>query len=281
MAASTPIPASALNPPPNPFEAMLQTLPSEIRATVLAMLRDFRIVHKDDPILQLMMVLGLYAAYFQKIPERIIQAGKTNEAQSVAALDALDVRLRNMRAFTVAIQKATDRLTAAPQEIADKFPVEQIANELRAQIDTRLKMLPLGQFEESTERVNRNLEMFLTQAAEHFDKIETELSRIQKLAAEIAKLELPKVSWWRDAGFITVGAVIAALLLWWFMVVPMQKSQPDMKAVADLLASESFIGQKAAGGFLDDQPVIIIKKENLKDAHVDPTSGSLIIHLNR
>ena len=254
---------------------MLKSLPLELQVVVERTLRGFGITNNDDPLVQVATALGLYAAYFEKIPERITDAGKTIDTQNAAALAALDIRLRVMRGFAVIIQTATDRLGTVPQEIVDQFPSQAVAEALRKDIDAALKTLPLSKFEESVNRANTNMGTFITDAKTHNDKLEKELSRLQKNAADIADLAIPGVSWWRDAGFILLSAGVTALVMWWFVV---KADAAEMKSMVD---SEGFIGTRAVAGYYNDQPVIIIPKDYFKDAKVDETTGNLTVHLNK
>jgi hypothetical protein len=274
---TTPLPPSSPGPkPPNPFEAMLKSLPLELQVAVERTLRGFGITNNDDPLVQVVTALGLYAAYFEKIPERITDAGTTIDTQNAAALGQLDIRLRVMRGFAVIIQNATDRLGAVPQEIVDKFPTQAVADELRRQIDDALKTLPLSKFEESVNRVNTSMGTFINEAKTHSDKIGSELSRLKDQANSISNLELPYVSWRRDVGFILLSAGVTALLMWWFAVRPAQSQ------VETVLNNASFIAARVSTGTDNNGlPFIFIPKDELNSDPVKQANGDELITLTK
>jgi hypothetical protein len=273
--------------PLNPFEAMIKSLPVEIQLTVEKLLRGFGITNRNDPLVQIVTALGLYAAYYEKIPARVTQAGEQIESQNQTALKSLDARVRILRGFAVVIQTATDRLATVPQEIVDNFPTQKVAEALRARIDDALHTLPLSQFEASAQRLNGHMGAFIVEAKRNENRIAEALSRLKANAADIANMEIPAVSAWRGGGFFFVGFALAALI-WWSAIKPLEQNQADakneagadMKKVVEILYSESFITRKAVGGLLDSQPVILVRRENLKDYSLNP-SGDLIVHLNK
>jgi hypothetical protein len=162
-----------------------------------------------------------------------------------------------------------------PQEIADKFPAMQIAEGLRGQIDDALRTLPITEFEKKANTITSSMGTFIKDAKASQDTIERELSRLQKNAADIANLGIPSVSWWRDFGFLLGGGILASLVMWWFVV------KADEAQMKSMVGSEGFIGTRAVAGYYNDEPIIMIPKDNLKDAKIDPATGNLMVHLNK
>jgi len=243
---------------------------------MLEVLLKSKIRSEEDPIFELMEALGLYATYFEKIPLRMTDAATTIENQNAAHLDALDPRLRVMRGSAHIIQVATDRLGRVQEEIVDKFPAQAVADKLRERIDEALKTLPLSELEESVNRVNANTSTVINEVKTHSDKIGSELSRLKDQANSISNLELPYVSWWRDARFILLSAGVTALLMWWFAVRPAQSQ------VETALNNASFIAARVSTGTdSNGQPFIYIPKDELNGDPVKQANGAELITLTK
>ena len=268
-------PSSSAGSEPNPFEAMLKVLPLEIQLEVERVLRGFGITHNDDPLVHVMVALGLFAAYYDKIPQRVRDAGETIASENKAALAALDQRVQTLRGLGTVFQKATDRLGAAPQEIVDRFPTLQIAHQIRDKIEVALKTLPLTQFEAAAKQINGNMGTFVQEAKTSQEKIEKDVVRLQKNAADIAKLAIPGISIWRDAFFVTVSVVLTAFIMWFFVL------SSNQAQVQSVLNYQGFLGTRALTGDINGVPSIVVLRYNLKSYTVDPTTGNLIVQLNK
>ena len=256
------------------LKILLEAEPVEMRADLERFLRKTEIKSDDDPLIPLMVVLKLYAAYYNTIPSKIADAGKAIDAQNKNALTSLDSRVSALQAFAVIIQKATDRLERAPQEIATKFPAQKLAEQLKTQIESELNKLKIGEFEQAVNRSSVRIETFVTQGDERAKQLDSIFSRIQKTVEGIKEMELPYVSWWRDVGFVFGGALAAAFLMWWFVV------RAEQQQISDMIQTQGFIGSQVQSGTNDNGTFLIIEKDQISVAQYND-ARDLVVYLKK
>jgi hypothetical protein len=92
------------------LKKLLEPYPAEIQLQFREAIEKLHIQNPNDPIFELMLVLGLWGTYYQKISGQIVAAGEQMKAQNETALKSLDERVRMLQGLTQTIQQATDKL---------------------------------------------------------------------------------------------------------------------------------------------------------------------------
>ncbi len=187
----------------HPFEEMLKVVPPDLRANVERLLRGFGITNNDDPVVQLMTILALYAAYYDRIPDKIVDASRSVEKLSQAteerakgSLDALDQRVRLLRDLTVLLQKVTDRLTTVPREIAERFPIEALSDVIFKKLEAELAQLNIPEFRYAIVQAQTTMQNFAIQSAASIDQMKSDIARLTEATEAIKKMHMPRRSWW-------------------------------------------------------------------------------------
>ena len=259
-------------PDPNdPFEKLLKECPDvgvreKLRAAKDAL--DFQ--NPDDPIFQLMRVLGTWAVYYKTIPELITKEVEKVIAENEKAEKSLNLRVREVVGAAHLLQRAHD-------EIEKTVPAE-VAKNVAARVNAAIAQLPLASFTETISQASTAARIAASTADESSKKVKAAVDTIDGYADQLRNLPGP---FWRNVGFALLGAAITAAVGWWFVVRPMEKERPDMKYVAQAYYNESFIGKRAVAGFIDDQPVIVIGKDDWESHREDPQTGRLTVFLKK
>ena len=266
---------------PQPLlEVLLEPFPSEVQNLFRQAKDRARIINPEDPFYQMLIVLNLYAAFYQKIPERVIEAAKQIAKGNEKATSELQQRVELLQGLSQAINQSTERLSHASNEIVDKFPVEQIAKSVGQRVDRTLESLPLASFERQVAAAQTTMARLADTAAASANAVNESTARINRCAQELKATDLPFMSFWSNAGFTLVGAAVTWLMMWLIVVRPLQDNQPDMKKVAELLRNEAYIGYSAVAGYTNDEPVIMVPPSKLRSYNVDE-QGNLLVHLNK
>jgi hypothetical protein len=162
--ASTPRPPS----PSSALETILTGLPPETKAQVLQLVVDANLTDKDDILYQIIAVLGIYAAYFERIPNQIadnlhIRLSSLQESaaqlqkvsadghqklqeEGVALIGALQEFVILTQSVKSETSQALEKTATHLQELSDKFSQEirdkvvtKTLDELVSKIDSTLQ----------------------------------------------------------------------------------------------------------------------------------------------
>lgn len=249
------------------LEELLKAYPQEVRLKFREALERLRIVNKDDPILELMLVLGLWGVYYQKISGQVVEAGEQIELQNKAALTSLDERVRILQGLAQIIQQATDRLDTAGNDIVKRFTANEIARQVNDEIAGKLKAMRFGDLWTDLGLLSKNLEKVRGMAGD----IEERVKRMESCTNKLERMPLPRFSLAWSAACIAFGAVITALGFWLFLI------QPEMERQANFMRNEYYIGQRALSGMVKGQQVISVNAHDIDRYKND--DGNLTIWL--
>ena len=266
MKGTEPTTASTVSPI---LEELLKPYPPDVRLLFREALARLRIVNKDDPILELMHVLGLWGVYYQKISGQIVTTGGQIKGQNEEALASLDDRVRLLQGLAQMIQQATDRLGTAGAEIVRRFPVEAIARQVASRVDAKISTMPIENFEEKVSTANQSLRAFAALA----DKLEAGVKRVESCAKRLDETPLPRISWWWSVSCIGLGVVLTLGGVWLF------KTRPEMERTADFLRNEYYIGRRAISGMQEDGRQVIIVSGQELDTYQRDSNGTLTVWL--
>jgi len=259
---------------PNLLAKLLETQSPEMRLKIREAVERLHIVNPDDPIFELMLVLGLWGTYYQKIPGQVTQAGQDIKRQNAEALESLDERVRMLQGLAQAIHQATDRLTYAGKEIVEGFPVAEIARQITARVDNEIKTLPLKDFEKSVDQAKQTMELCGSTAQSSAQKLQTGVQRVEEAAQQINQLKLPPISFWWTVLWLVIGAA-GPLFFWWFTV---RKNLDRMNYILDQHAyfeDRAWVSAGPNGG-----SIITVPKENVQATGYDK-QGNAVIQLNK
>lgn len=128
---------------PSVLEELLVPYPLEVQLKLREALARLHITNPDDPVLELMLALGLWGTFYQKISGQIVEAGRMANLQQTGALQFLNDRLRLLQGLTLMIQRATDQLSSAGDDIVKRFPVDDIVEKTTERIDEAIHSLPI------------------------------------------------------------------------------------------------------------------------------------------
>jgi hypothetical protein len=201
---------------PSVLEELLQPYPVEVQLKFREALARLHLTNPDDPVLELMLALGLWGTFYQKISGQIVEAGWLADQQRGEALDMFNERLRLLQGLTLTIQQATDRLSSASDEIVERFPVDDIVQKTTDRIDAAIHSLPIDGLLRTvvtTREEMADLGRFAQRAA---DKLETGAQMVEECARRLTDAGLPRVSFGWSAGCMIFGFALAFFAFWWF-----------------------------------------------------------------
>ena len=173
-----------------------------------------------DPLFELMMVLGIWAKYYETIPREMRKVGDTVQALSTRMTESLESRLKRLQTLAQAIQKAIDQLEDVPQAIVERFPSEELARSIAGKIDRQMNDLPLMEGECLIRHLENQLRVFLGEdAKDNYPavkglavKMQEDLARLQRSAEDLSRMKLPdRASVLRDLAFALLGGAIVWL----------------------------------------------------------------------
>lgn len=200
---------------PSILEELLTPYPVEIQLKLREALARLHITNPDDPVLELMLALGLWGTFYQKISGQIVEAGRRADQQQTIALEILDDRLRLLQGLTLIIQRATDRLSSAGNDIVNRFPVDEIVQRTTERIDSAIQSLPIDgllRIVVTTREEMADLSRFAERAA---DKLKANAQTMEDCASRLAGSGLPAVSFAWYAGCVAFGFALATFAFWW------------------------------------------------------------------
>jgi len=194
------------------LEELLTPYPVEVQLKLREALARLHITNADDPVLELMLALGLWGTFYQKISGQIVEAGRIAELQQTSSLEFFDDRLRLLQGLAVIIQRATDRLSSAGDDIVNRFPVDDIVQKTTERIDEAIQSLPIDGLLRTvvtTREEMADLGRFVERAA---DKLETSAQTMEDCARRRTDVGLSTVSL---AGWVILGFALATFAFWW------------------------------------------------------------------
>ncbi|CAN5626010.1 hypothetical protein BH09VER1_BH09VER1_14230 [soil metagenome] len=202
------------------LEELLQPYPVEVQLKFREALARLHLTNPDDPVVELMLALGLWGTFYQKISGQIVEAGQLADQQRGEALDTFNERLRLLQGLTLTIQQATDRLSAAGDEIVKRFPVDDIVQKTTDRIDAAIQSLPIDGLLRTvvtTREEMADLGRFAQRAA---DKLEAGAQMVETCARRLTDAGLPRVSFGWSAGCVIFGFALAFFAFWWLGYAP-------------------------------------------------------------
>lgn len=201
---------------PSVLEELLVPYPIEVQLKLREALARLHITNPDDPVLELMLALGLWGTFYQKISGQIVEAGRMADLQQTSALEFLNDRLRLLQGLTLSIQRATDRLSSAGDDIVNRFPVDDIVEKTTMRIDDAIQSLPIDGLLRTvvtTREEMADLGRFAERAA---DKLEASVQTMEDCTRQLTGSGLPAVSFAWYAGCVAFGFALAIFAFWWF-----------------------------------------------------------------
>lgn len=201
---------------PSVLEELLKPYPVEVQLKLREALERLRLTNPNDPILELMLALGLWGTFYQRISGQIVEAGRLADQQRGEALNILDERLRLLQGLTQTIQQATDRLSTAGEEIVKRFPVEDIVQKTTDRIDAAIQSLPIDGLLRTVVTTREEMATLGRFAERAADKLEAGAQMVEDCAKRLTDAGLPRVSFTWSAGCLIFGFALAFWAFWWF-----------------------------------------------------------------
>ncbi len=201
---------------PSVLEELLGPYPVEIQLKLREALARLHITNPDDPVLELMLALGLWGTFYQKISGQVVEAGRLADEQRTIALEVFDDRLRLLQGLTLIIQRTADRLSSAGDDIINRFPVDDIVQKTTDRIDSAIQSLPIDGLLRTvvtTCEEMADLGRFAERAA---DKLETSAQAMEDCSQRLTDNGLSAVSFAWYAGCVAFGFALAIFAYWWF-----------------------------------------------------------------
>jgi len=204
------------------LDDLTKSLPEETRRKVRELLLRSRIVNPDDPIFELMVILGIWGQYYQSIPAAMNEAGKAADARVKTLVDALMSGIESVRLYS---EQASQTIAEAPKALLAKFPADSLAAQIAEKIDKQFDATRLMVLQRELEALRATIGRVVV--GEHGKgglaaQLEEGLARLQECADQMVVSDLIPNRWWRDLGFLFCGALIAAGTIWLFAVHPLQ-----------------------------------------------------------
>jgi hypothetical protein len=205
---------------PSVLEELLRPYPVEIQLKLREALERLHITNPNDPVLELMLALGLWGTFYQKISGQIVEAGRLADQQRGEALDFFNERLRLLQGLTLTIQRATDRLNSAGDDIVNRFPVDDIVQKTTDRIDAAIQSLPIDGLLRTVVTTREEMATLGRFAENTADKLETGAQMVEDCARRLTDAGLPRVSFGWSAGCVLFGFALAFFAFWWFGYAP-------------------------------------------------------------
>jgi len=198
------------------LEELLRPYPVEIQLKLREALERLHITNPDDPVLELMLALGLWGTFYQKISCQIVEAGRMADLQQTSAFEFFNDRLRLLQGLTLTIQRATDRLSTAGEDIVKRFPVDDIVQKTTDRIDASVQSLPIEGLLRTIVTTREEMATLGRFAKNAADKLETGAQMVEDCARRLTDAGLPRVSFGWSAGCVLFGFALAFFAFWWF-----------------------------------------------------------------
>jgi hypothetical protein len=257
-------------PPDTSIDRLLRLSPAHLRPEIESLLRRIRLIDPEDSVIQLMLALSLYATYYQTIPHQMAEVAENMGKDNRAHLTALDTRVKTLREMATILQTASDRLEKVPQEIVNRFPTDKVAEQLHLKVELALKNIKLAGLETLIRSLNGEVKKFNESA----NILQTNSERLKQSAESINQAQLRYVSGGRDTYFFLAGAFFGTLVTSLF-------GGLYIAYLMSLIHTQGFIGERAAVGIYDGEPVIIISKDQLDGPPLQNKNGDFEIKLKK
>lgn len=236
------------------FEQLTNSLPESVRADLSEALRRANINNTDDPILELMMILGIFASYYELIPERIREAGEFVEKIALVMQEALDGRLDRLQTSARHVQAAVDQLAGAPQAIVDRFPVAAIGDGITRRLDLHLQDLPLGKLQDELLRLGGRMEALVGSDGHGgiAERVNTGMARLEDAVQQLPLHEILPTQWFRHIITALCSGALVASVIWFTGLLPAKPAtailSPEesrrIELIGGILNFELFASQK-------------------------------------
>lgn len=265
---------------PTLLQELIKNFPEKLRLALHEALARTRVKNPNDPIFELMIVLGIWAAYYERIPASLKATGDGLERKNEAMLGSLDVRLELLQKLAQSIQSAIDQLDGAPKAIIERFPAEALAKNIAAKLDARFQSLPLTKLEGDLRSLETAMKTLLGKPGEAglAEKVDKSLNALTASAQRLAQRGFVEDRWPRDIGFALLGAVLVAGSMWLVAVKPTQEQRDQLEEATRSAYSAGYVLRKAIGGSLNGKPVVQVKGQDI-DHTKTAEDGTVTIYL--
>lgn len=247
------------------LEELTRGFPDKLRLELREALDRSGIRNPNDPVYELMLVLGIWAKYYESIPAAIETAAEEIRSGHQGALASLDGRLEQLRKLAQAIQTAIDQLDGAPQAIVERFPAESLARTIAAKLDARFQAVPLLKLEKDLQTLRSAVEELTGKdgGSGLAAKVEQGIKRLEESARKLRDCGYVPDRWSRDMLFALFGAAVMGTMIWWGAVRPMREQSARLEEVTRAAYSAGYLTRKAAVGLLEGKPAIRVEGTGL------------------
>lgn len=194
------------------LKKLLEPYPLDIQIRFRETVDKLQLKNPDDPIFELMLVLGQWGKCYHEISEKIKEAGQHIEGQNEAALRSLDERVRMLQGLAQAIQQATDRLSSAGAEIVEKLPVEEIAHQVTDRINKTINKLPIEKLQTIVTTTDLQMSTVRTNSLAAISELNEVSRKLKSVADQINEIGLTGITILYTGMGMMIGAMIVALL---------------------------------------------------------------------
>jgi hypothetical protein len=273
---------SARQATPTLLEELTRDFPEKMRLSVREALDRTRIQNPNDPIYELMIVLGIWAKYYERIPAAVKEAGDGLERKNTVMLGSLDTRVELLQKLAQAVQAAVDQLDGAPKAIVERFPIEALAGTIAAKLDARFQALPLTKLEADLRALDRAIKELVGNEGGTglAAKVEAGVKSLEEAVKRLAGAGYVPDQWPRDVAFTFLGAALAGLAMWFAVVRPMQGQSEQLEEVTRAAYNAGYITRKAITGSLEGKPLIRVDGGNIEHSE-KAKDGTVTIYLKK
>jgi hypothetical protein len=269
------------------LQELMKDFPEEIRLKLREAVDRTRIQNPNDPIYELMIVLGVWAQYYQSIPASIKAAGESVGRQNYKLHESLDRRVEVLHTIAQEIQAAVDQLEGMPKTIVDQFPSEALAKNIARKIDERFHALPTTKLETELRSLAAAMESVTGKSGQKglAEKLDKELAGLTGCVERMEKKGYAPDQWPRDVLFTTVGVLLAGIVMMlcvWLFEKPVQQIQPDMSKVDELsalLRKNTFISQYATVQINEKNERVLVVPANRVESATKESDGAIKVIL--
>lgn len=192
------------------LEELTKNFPQSIKLNLRVAMDQTRIRNPNDPIYELMVVLGVWAAYYETIPGKIRDVEKS-------VMQSLDSRIELLQKHARTVQTAVDRMDSLPSQIVDQFPSDTLAASIAKKIDGHFQSLPLTKLERDLKSLENSMrELTGTQGlTKRVEDTMEDLKKTVKAMADrgFAEDRLPRDTFILIFAGLVLGALIGVMMM--------------------------------------------------------------------